>query len=74
MRIEDNSRDVLLKLVTGDGIEYIYEVRPLDMRTKRVNLGKGLRSRWFSWELIVPGYDFDFSAIEFIPITTQRRV
>ena len=74
LRIVDTAADVMLTLVTGDGVEYVYAVQPRDMHTSRVNLGKGLRSRWFSWELMIPGYDFDFSSIEFIPITTQRRV
>jgi hypothetical protein len=39
-----------------------------------VPLGKGLRARYFSFELISDGADFDMDAIEFIPLVSHRRV
>lgn len=66
--------DVLLKLVTGDGLERVYQVTVDDMRTTRVMLGKGIRARYFSFELVSTGQDFDVDTIEFVPISAQRRV
>lgn len=74
LRIRDNARDVFLKLRSGTGKEYVYAVRPQDMATTRVNFGKGLRSRYWSWELKTIGADYDFDAIEFIPLISKRRV
>lgn len=63
-----------LKLVTGDGREYIYAARPQQMRTTKVHLGKGLRARYFAFELQSTGADFDLDSVEFIPIIAKRRV
>jgi hypothetical protein len=64
----------LLKLVTGDGKEYLYSVSAKNMRTTKVKFGKGLRSRYFSWELVSTGQDFDLDTVEFVPINSKRRV
>ena len=64
---------VFLKLIAGDGSEYTYRVNPLDRLTSRVQFGKGLRSRYFAFELITSGIDFDLDTIEFIPLVSQRR-
>lgn len=66
--------NVYLKLETGDGVVYTYKVTTEDMRTTKVNLGKGLRARYFSFELTSTGQDFDLESIEFVPIVAQRRV
>ena len=63
-----------LKLHTGDGKTYAYKVNASSMRTTRVKFGKGLRSRYLSWELISEGADFDLDTVEFVPISSQRRV
>jgi hypothetical protein len=43
--------------------------------TTRINLGKGLRARYFSWELYTPGgEDYDLESIEFVPIVAKRRI
>ncbi len=63
-----------LKIITGTGVERVYSVVAQDMRTTKVNFGKGLRSRYFAFELISTGQDFDLDSIEFIPIVNQRRV
>lgn len=65
---------LVLKLDTGDGKTYTYSVEARDMETTRVNTGKGLRARYFSYELISTGQDFDLDSIEFIPIVARRRV
>lgn len=64
----------VLKLETGDGKTYNYAVVGKDMQTSRVHFGKGLRARYFSFELISTGQDFDLDSIEFIPLVAQRRV
>lgn len=68
------SGDYILRLIAGDGRTYHYGLRTLDMRTTKVRFAKGLRSRYFAFELEGTGSDFDLEAIEFIPIIAQRRV
>ncbi len=66
--------EYVLKLDTGDGKSYTYSVTANDMETTKINLGKGLRARYFSFELISAGQDFDLDSLEFVPIVAQRRV
>jgi len=66
--------DFILKLYAGDGREYIYAFRPQNLQTTKINMGKGLRARYFAWELIAPGENFDLESVEFVPITSIRRV
>lgn len=66
--------DFVLRLVTGDGDTYNYGVSTRDMRSTRVHLGKGLRARYFAFELISTGQDFDLDTIEFVPLVAERRV
>lgn len=66
--------DFVLKLETGDGKTYTYAVVGKDMETAKVHLGKGLRARYFAFELISTGQDFDLDGVEFIPLVAQRRV
>lgn len=66
--------DWVLKLVTGDGKEYVYSVVAQDMQTTKVRLGKGLRARYFAFELLSTGQDFDLDTVEFIPLIAKRRV
>jgi len=65
--------EMFLKLVTGDGKEYLYKTSAKDMETTKVHFGKGLRSRYFAFELYNVGQDFDLNSIEFLPIINQRR-
>lgn len=66
--------DFVLKIVTGDGKTYNYAVVGKDMETTKVHMGKGLRARYFAFELISTGQDFDLDDIEFMPLVAQRRV
>jgi hypothetical protein len=66
--------DYVLKLETGDGNTYIYAVSAKDMATTKITLGKGLRARYFAFELISTGQDFDLDTIEFVPLIAERRV
>ncbi len=67
--------EYFLKLNAGDGRTYMYQFnsQPGLMSTK-VNVGKGLRSRYLQWELISTGPDFDLDTIEFVPMVGFRRV
>lgn len=64
----------VLKIVANDDKTYIYSVSASSMKTTRINIGKGLRARYFSYELISAGQDFDLDSIEFLPIVNSRRV
>lgn len=64
----------VLRLITPDGRTYNYTVSQDDMRTTKVNMGKGLRARYFAFELVSTGQDFDLETLEFIPLVAQRRV
>lgn len=64
----------VLRLETGDGKTYNYAVTADDMATTKINLGKGLRARYFSFTLISSGQDFDLESLEFVPIAARRRV
>lgn len=74
MHVKTNGTEFYVKLHTGEGLEYIYRVRPKNMQTTKIDLGKGLRSRYFSFELESLGPAYDLDSVEFIPITTARRV
>ena len=67
--------EMYLKLVSGDRREYVYKtsIQPGDMTTK-INIGKGLRTRYLMWELISTGQSFDIDTIEFVPMMSARRV
>lgn len=69
------SGEYFLKLTSGDGREYVYQVvaQPHFMTTK-VNVGKGLRMTYYSWSLISTGQDFDLDGVEFVPMLSDRRV
>lgn len=64
----------VLKVITADGRTYNYSVTAESMKTVKVNMGKGLRARYFAFELVTTGQDFDLDTLEFIPLVAQRRV
>lgn len=66
----------MLKLLMGDGREYIYSrISNPNMMTTKFDIGKGLRARYYAWELInQDGQDFDLDTIEFIPMVSGRRI
>jgi hypothetical protein len=71
----DSAGAFVLRLEAGDGRTYDYAVQSQQHMTTRVNFGKGLRSRYFSFTLTaVDGHEFTLDNIEFVPITSQRRV
>jgi hypothetical protein len=68
------SGEVLLTLTTGEDRTYTYQVSVEPMATTKVNLGKGLRARYFAFELVSEGQDFDLDSVEFVPLRFERRV
>jgi hypothetical protein len=66
--------DFVLKIDTGDGTVVNYGLSTRGMRTTKVHMGKGLRARYFAFELTGDGTDFDLDTLEFVPIVLQRRV
>lgn len=64
----------VLRVVTGDGAIYNYSVASANMRSTKVHMGKGMRARYFAYELISTGQDFDLDTLEFVPLVVQRRV
>jgi hypothetical protein len=66
--------DFILRVVDGEGKSYDYAVSTRNTRSTKVHMGKGLRARYFSFELISTGQDFDLDTVEFIPIAETRRV
>lgn len=65
---------VILRIITGDDAEYVYRVDTRNMRNTKVHIGKGMRARYFAYELETVGQDFDLDTIEFVPLVVQRRV
>lgn len=64
-----------LKLISGDGREYVYELKAQpNLMTTKVKVGKGIKTTYMAFELVTEGQDFDLDSIEFIPMTSGRRV
>ena len=66
---------IFLKIISGDSREYIYQanLQPA-MTTTKVNIGKGLRTTYISFDLQTTGQDFDLDSLEFVPMLSDRRV
>ena len=64
-----------LKLLSGDGREYVYELRAQpNLMTTKVKIGKGINTTYMAFDLVTEGQDFDLDSIEFIPMTRARRI
>jgi len=59
---------------TGTGEQYGYTAYAESMRTARVTLGRGLRTRYIAFELVSTGQDFDLDSVELTPLDLTRRV
>ena len=67
--------EVYLKIVTGDGKERVYAATTVPgVATTKINVGKGIRARYLSFELTTTGQDFDLESLEFVPMFSDRRV
>lgn len=64
----------VLRIYTGTGEQYNFAVTTDSMKTARIDMGKGIRARFFAFELISSGQDFDLDSLEFIPLIAKRRV
>ena len=66
---------VYIKILAGDGREYIYQAKTQpELTNTKINIGKGLRTRYLAFELITTGQDFDMDTLEFVPMLSDRRV
>lgn len=69
-----NGGTYYLRIETAEGTTTTYQLEAEDMKTTRIQVGKGLRARYFAFELeTVDGQDFDLESIEFVPLVVQRR-
>lgn len=66
--------DYVFRVVTADGQSYDYAVTAVDMKTARIQLGRGLRARYIAIELESSGQDFDLESVEILPLALSRRV
>lgn len=66
--------NMVFRLISADGKTYNYAVKARDMKTVKVMLGKGLRARYFAFELESTGQDFDLETVELVPMVSTRRV
>ena len=64
----------MLKIITGEGLTVVYSLTADSMQSTKIHVGKGLRTRYFAFELISTGQDFDLDTLEFVPLVVQRRV
>ncbi len=77
IRTNSAGDDIFLRLIYGDGEnvkETTYKVVAQNLRTAKVDLGKGIRARYVTWELETLGAGFSLDSIEFVPFSSQRRV
>lgn len=70
-----NDGYLYLKVIADDA-EYIYKSRSTreNLMTQRFDLGRGLRSRYFDFELYGDGATFSISSVEFATVPTNRRI
>jgi hypothetical protein len=69
--------DILLKVTTDKGVEDGYQCTPRvgDIHTERVKLGKGVKSRYWQFELSnSEGANFELESLEWVPIILSRRL
>ena len=68
--------ELYLRVVQA-GKEFVYKARNADteMTTQRFDLGRGLRSNYFDFELFNgPGHQMEIDSIEFIQVPLDRRI
>lgn len=66
--------EYLLKLTAGSGRSTTYRVLTKPLTTARINTGKGWRTRYFQFQLVSTGQDFDLQGLEFLPVASVRRI
>lgn len=65
---------IVLKIITADGMQYVYQTPTLNMVNNKVHMAKGQRARYFQFELVTAGQDFTLDTIEFVPVVVKRRI
>ena len=65
---------LLLRISDEKGQQYTYVAKAKPFAPAKFKLGRGLKSRYLSFELESVGQDFDLESIEFLPIKLKRRV
>lgn len=66
--------EMILKIIEAEDKVYVYRADTRNVRNTKVHMGKGQKSRYFAFELITDGQDFDLDTLEFVPIVVPRRV
>lgn len=72
-----SSTDKLFLKVTTDTQEYVYVARSFSeqLKQQRVDIGRGLRANYFTFELYnQDGCDLELASVEFVVATTNRRI
>lgn len=64
----------LFKVITGTGEVRVYQINATSMRSTKVRIAKGIRTRYIAFELESVGQEFDLDTVEFVPIVAKRRV
>lgn len=73
--VSSSSQLVLRVLVSGTVYTYIARNDSTEMAEQRVDIGKGLRSSYWQFEIVnTDGADFDLDTIKFVPIVLERRI
>lgn len=66
-----------LRVLTADGDDYTYDARSSDtnLRTQRIDVGRGLRSNWMEIEVYnSQGAPFVLAEVRFAPYVSKRRI
>jgi hypothetical protein len=72
-----NSNGIMyFQTVTDDNIERSYAMVPDQpgLHTERVQLARGVMSRYWSFQLQATGVDFRLDAVSLLPVTLERRI
>jgi transketolase len=75
---EFEAKALIKQCITHKGPVYVRTGRSKALivynENTKFEIGKGIRARYFSFELTSTGQEFDLDSIEFLPIVNQRRV
>ncbi len=67
---------VTLSTTTDDNVERVYQLVPdaPGLHTERVQLARGVMSRYWTFTLQAVGTDFRVDAVSLLPVTLERRI
>ena len=71
-----SASDDSARTTTDDNIERVYQLVPdaPGLHTERVQLARGVMSRYWSFTLQAVGADFRVDAVSLLPVTLERRI